>query len=58
MNNNENAASTASTPTKVSYFHLKGYRVSRVFDSREAAQQFVDVNAMVFPLPGVIITDA
>jgi hypothetical protein len=38
---------------KVSYIHLKGYRVSRTFDTREAAQEFIDVNAMVYPLPGV-----
>jgi hypothetical protein len=38
---------------KVSYIHLRGYRVSRIFDTREAAQEFIDVNAMVCPLPGV-----
>lgn len=38
---------------KVSYIHLKGYRVSRTFDTQEAAQEFIDVNAMVCPLPGV-----
>jgi hypothetical protein len=27
---------------KVSYLHLKGYRVSRTFDTREAAQEFID----------------
>ena len=37
----------------VSYIHLSGCRVSRSFTSREAAQEFIDVNAMVFPLPGV-----
>lgn len=38
---------------KVSYIHLAGYRVSRTFDNRELAQEFIDVNAMVCPLPGV-----
>lgn len=38
---------------KVSYIHLQGYRVSRTFDTREAAQEFIDVNAMIQPLPGV-----
>jgi len=38
---------------KVSYIHLRGYRVSRTFTSRKAAQEFIDVNAMVCPLPGV-----
>lgn len=38
---------------RVSYIHGKGYRVSRAFPTREAAQEFIDVNAMVYPLPGV-----
>lgn len=38
---------------KVSYIHLQGCRVSRTFDTVAAAQEFIDVNAMVFPLPGV-----
>jgi hypothetical protein len=37
---------------KVSYLHLQGYRVSRTFNSRQAAQDFIDVNALVCPLPG------
>jgi hypothetical protein len=37
---------------KVSYIHMRGYRVSRIFDTREAAQEFINANAMVFPLPG------
>jgi hypothetical protein len=41
---------------KVSYIHLKGYRVSRAFDTAEAAQEFIDVNAMVWPLPGLRMT--
>lgn len=41
---------------KVSYIHLKGYRVSRTFDTREAAQEFIGANAMVCPLPGVELT--
>lgn len=50
--------STATPPAtgtyyKVSYTHLQGYRVSRAFDTPEAAQEFVDVNAMICPLPGV-----
>ena len=38
---------------KVSYIHLKGYRVSRTYDTKEAAQEFISVNAMVCALPGV-----
>jgi hypothetical protein len=37
---------------KVSYLHLSGCRVSRTFDTRADAQEFIDVNALVFPLPG------
>ena len=40
-------------PYKVSYLHLRGYRVSRTFASREDAQQFIDNNALIWPLPGV-----
>lgn len=40
-------------PYKVSYVHMRQYRVSRRFDSREAAQEFIDINAAVCPLPGV-----
>jgi hypothetical protein len=32
---------------------MRGYRVSRTFDTREAAQEFIDLNALVYPLPGV-----
>jgi hypothetical protein len=35
----------------VFYQHGRGYRVRRSFLSREAAQDFIDTNAMVFPLP-------
>jgi len=43
---------------KVSYLHYTNttglpYRVSRTFDTRQAAQEFIDTNAMVCPLPGV-----
>jgi hypothetical protein len=41
---------------KVSYLHYANgdaYRVSRRFDSKEAAQEFIDNNALVYPLPGV-----
>ena len=38
---------------KVSYIHGAGYRVSRTFDSKALAQEFIDNNALVFPLPGV-----
>jgi hypothetical protein len=44
---------------KVSYLHTGPtgtYRVSRKFDTREAAQQFILVNAMICPLPGVKLT--
>src|SRR5690348_9392341 len=41
---------------KVSYIHMQNYRVSRRFETREAAQEFIDVNAMVYPLPGVELT--
>lgn len=40
----------------VSYLHSAPsgrYRVERAFDTREAAQEMIDVNAMVCPLPGV-----
>ena len=42
-----------AAPWYVSYLHGQGYRVRRQFDTRELAQQFVDVNALVYPLPGV-----
>lgn len=35
----------------VFYQHSRGYRVRRTFSSQEAAQEFIDANAMVFPLP-------
>jgi hypothetical protein len=38
---------------KVSYLHSAGYRVSRTFDTRAAAQEFIDNNALVYPLPSV-----
>jgi hypothetical protein len=41
---------------EVNYIHMLGYRVSRTFSTREAAQEFIDVNAMVCPLPGVRLT--
>jgi hypothetical protein len=42
---------------RVSYYHGKGYRVSRSFPTYAAAQEFVDANALVYPLPGCVITD-
>jgi len=45
------------TKFQVSYLHLLGYRVIRRFDTREAAQEFIDVNAMVHPLPGCELTE-
>lgn len=47
---------------KVNYLHYLGtygnpYRVSRSFDSREAAEEFISVNAMVCALPGVRLID-
>lgn len=41
----------------VSYLHLKGYRVRRVFDTREGAQEFIDVNALICRLPAVRLED-
>lgn len=41
----------ASPYWSVFYQHSRGYRVRRTFSSQEAAQEFIDVNAMVFPLP-------
>ena len=43
---------------KVSYLHYANtygnpYRVSRRFPTKEAAQEFISVNAMVCALPGV-----
>jgi hypothetical protein len=35
----------------VFYQHSRGYRVRRTFTSREAAQEFIDANAMVQRLP-------
>jgi hypothetical protein len=42
---------------KVSYIHLKGYRVSRTYATMEEAQEFISVNAMVSPLPGLQVTE-
>jgi hypothetical protein len=36
---------------RVRYRHLRGYMVSRSFPTQAAAQEFIDVNAMVHPLP-------
>jgi hypothetical protein len=36
---------------RVRYRHLRGYMVARSFPSQEKAQEFIDVNAMVHPLP-------
>ena len=33
------------------------YMVRRAFDSRELAQEFIDVNAMVHPLPRCYMED-
>lgn len=38
---------------KVSYLHMRNYRVSRTFNTKQGAQEFIDNNAMVYPLPGV-----
>jgi hypothetical protein len=40
------------------YIHLRGYRVSRSFTSAKARQEFIDVNAMVSPLPGLRLYEA
>lgn len=37
----------------VSYLHMRGYRVSRSFDTLDQAEEFISVNAMVCPLPGL-----
>lgn len=45
---------------RVTYDHMRGYPVSRTFPTREAAQEFIDNNALVFPLPncsGVVPAD-
>lgn len=45
---------------KVFYIHHApsgSYYVSRLFNSQEEAQEFIDNNALVFPLPGVYIED-
>jgi hypothetical protein len=39
----------------VSYIHGRGYRVRRAFRTMAEAQEFINVNAMVYPLPGVRI---
>ena len=31
------------------------YRVSRRFDTREEAQEYIDNNALIHPLPGVLL---
>jgi hypothetical protein len=46
------------TRIKVSYLHYSGtfghpYRVSRAFDTPAEADEFISVNAMVAPLPGL-----
>jgi hypothetical protein len=38
----------------VSYIHLRGYRVRRSFDTFEQAEEFISVNALVCPLPGLV----
>lgn len=40
-----------------SYIHLKGYRVVRNFHTAKARQEFIDVNAMICPLPGLQLID-
>ena len=37
---------------RVHYIHGAGYWVSRSFDTREAAEEFISNNALVCPLPG------
>lgn len=46
-------AAPAASAWRVSYLHLRGYRVARTFDTPAEAREFIDVNAMVCPLPGV-----
>lgn len=41
---------------RVSYTHLHGYGVCRNFDTKAAAQEFIDVNAMIWPLPNCKLT--
>jgi hypothetical protein len=41
----------------VFYQHDKDYRVRRTFNTREQAQEFIDVNAMVWPLPLVNLVE-
>lgn len=40
----------------VNWIHLKGYRVSRVFRTQEQAEEFIEANALVCPLPGLRFT--
>jgi hypothetical protein len=45
----------ADTRYLVHYKHIASYQaywVSRSFSTREGAQEFIDVNALVWPLPG------
>lgn len=42
---------------KVRYTHLLGYGVSRTFPTREAAQELIDVNAMIQRLPNCELID-
>lgn len=47
---------------KVSYLHYLGtfghpYRVSRSYDTEAEAREFISVNAMVAPLPGLRLID-
>jgi hypothetical protein len=39
---------------RVSYMHMGHYRVVRSFDTYAQAEYFIAVNAMVYPLPGLI----
>jgi hypothetical protein len=38
----------------VSYLHMRDYRVCRHFETVEQAEEFIHVNALVCPLPGLV----
>lgn len=42
-------------PHYVSYLHGRGYRIGRNFPSLARAWEFIDNNALVYPLPGARI---
>jgi len=39
---------------RVSYQHMRQYRVSRSFETVEQAEEFISNNALIFPLPFMV----